>query len=206
MCISSRMLFSRRASCRVGATATHATSSPSGTSSSNAMRMESWFAASVRCAAPFRWRTHRRSLPRGASEGPALALAIVTRAPHSTPLAAGGFVHVDSAPRVSAVGRALPRHRVEQEQIIGALRGYWGAAHFNVDRLEELHRAVQVTARHLALPVEAYAGLDTFQKSNDAWIAAAEQLGEEAVRTALDRAGLAPHDVDHLVFVTVTGV
>ncbi|MFL5303391.1 MAG: type III polyketide synthase, partial [Anaeromyxobacteraceae bacterium] len=107
---------------------------------------------------------------------------------------------------MTAVGRALPPHRLDQEQLIAALRGLWAAKHYNVERLEDLHRAVQVTARHLALPIEAYASLDTFQKSNDAWIAAAEDLGEAAVRAALDRAGLAPSDVDHLIFVTVTGI
>jgi alkylresorcinol/alkylpyrone synthase len=100
----------------------------------------------------------------------------------------------------------LPPHRVEQEELIAALRGLWAAKHFNVERLEELHRAVKVSARHLALPLSEYARLDTFQKSNDAWIAAAQDLGEAALRTALDRAGLVPDEVDHLVFVTVTGI
>jgi alkylresorcinol/alkylpyrone synthase len=107
---------------------------------------------------------------------------------------------------VSAVGRALPVHRVDQETLIAALRDHWAKRHFNVERLEELHRAVQVTARHLALPLDAYAGLDSFARCNDAWIAAAQDLGERAVRDALSRAGLEPRDVDHLFFVTVTGI
>jgi alkylresorcinol/alkylpyrone synthase len=107
---------------------------------------------------------------------------------------------------VSAVGRALPEHHVDQETLIAALRGYWAARHFNVDRLEDLQRAVQVGGRHLALPLEAYPALDRFSRSNDAWIGAATDLGERAVRAGLARAGLAPEDVDHLFFVTVTGI
>jgi alkylresorcinol/alkylpyrone synthase len=114
--------------------------------------------------------------------------------------------HDDLAPRVSAVGRALPAHRLDQETLIAALRDHWARRHFNVERLEDLHRAVQVTARHLALPLDAYAGLDSFARCNDAWIAAAQDLGEAAVRDALSRAGLGPRDVDHLFFVTVTGI
>ena len=114
--------------------------------------------------------------------------------------------HDDLAPRVSAVGRALPAHRVDQETLIAALRDHWAKRHFNVERLEELHRAVQVTERYLALPLDAYAGLDSFARCNDAWIAAAQDLGEQAVRDALARAGLTPRDVDHLFFVTVTGI
>ncbi len=107
---------------------------------------------------------------------------------------------------MSAVGRALPPHHVDQEALIAALRGLWAKRHFNVDRLEDLHRAVQVTGRHLALPLDGYAGLDSFAKCNDAWLAAAQDLGEQAVRDALSRAGLAPADVGHLIFVTVTGI
>ena len=58
----------------------------------------------------------------------------------------------------------------------------------------------------MTLPLAAYPGLDGFRKSNDAWIAAAVDLGEQAVRSALDAAGLGPRDVDQLVFVTVTGL
>jgi alkylresorcinol/alkylpyrone synthase len=136
-----------------------------------------------------------------------MALETFSAEPHPSGLGAltGDLLHLP-APRVSAVGRALPPHRVEQEDLIRALRGLWAERHFNVERLEDLHRAVKVSARHLALPVDAYAALDTFRKSNDAWIAAAQGIGEDAVRAALEGAGLAPGDVDHLVFVTVTGI
>jgi alkylresorcinol/alkylpyrone synthase len=65
---------------------------------------------------------------------------------------------------------------------------------------------VQVKGRHLALPLEAYPALDGFQKTNDAWIEAATDLGAAAIRDGLARAGLSPGDVGHLWFVTVTGL
>jgi alkylresorcinol/alkylpyrone synthase len=58
----------------------------------------------------------------------------------------------------------------------------------------------------LALPVDEYLVLDTFQKRNNAWLQVAVPLGEQAVRRALAGVGLRPADVDHLFFVTVTGV
>ena len=108
--------------------------------------------------------------------------------------------------RIRAVGRALPAHYADQESLTAALSAAWGEAHFNPERLEALHRAVQVSGRHLALPLAAYRDLRTFAERNDAWTAAAVDLGEVAVRDALARAGLAPSDVDHLVFVTTTGI
>ncbi|PTL81424.1 type III polyketide synthase [Vitiosangium sp. GDMCC 1.1324] len=112
----------------------------------------------------------------------------------------------DSSPVIRAVERMLPPHYVPQDQIIGALRGLWSTRHFNIERLEELHRSVQVDGRFLALPIERYLSLVTFQQRNDAWIQAALDLGEQVVRKALDRAGLTPRDVDHVFFVTVTGI
>jgi alkylresorcinol/alkylpyrone synthase len=95
---------------------------------------------------------------------------------------------------------------VDQATLTAALRAHWARQHHNADRLEELHRAVKVRERHLALPLADYPGLDTFRKSNDAWIQASEALGAEAVLRGLDAAGLSPRDVDVLVFVTVTGL
>jgi alkylresorcinol/alkylpyrone synthase len=111
-----------------------------------------------------------------------------------------------ASPSVRAVARALPPHRVEQEHLIAALRGLWASQHFNVDRLEDLHRAVGVGARHLALPIEAYPALDTFQKRNDAWTRVAVELGEVAARDALAKAAIGPEEIDAIFFVTVTGL
>jgi alkylresorcinol/alkylpyrone synthase len=107
---------------------------------------------------------------------------------------------------VSAVGRVLPPHRLDQEQILDALRALWAAKHFNAARLDDLHRAVKVKARHLALPLERYPLLDSFSKQNDAFIEAAQGLGARAVEAALAAAGLGADQVDHFLFVTVTGI
>jgi alkylresorcinol/alkylpyrone synthase len=95
---------------------------------------------------------------------------------------------------------------VDQHTLVAAFRAYWGERHFNVDRLADLFRATQVKGRYLALPLGEYPALDTFEKSNAAYVRAGTDLGEVAIREALARAGLAPADVDHLFFVTVTGV
>lgn len=111
-----------------------------------------------------------------------------------------------SQPLVRSVGTALPPHYADQETLIAALRDLWATKHFNIARLEDLHRSVQVAGRYLALPVEQYAALDSFEKRNDAWIRVAQDIGAEAVSAALAEAGLTPRDVDHLFFVTVTGI
>lgn len=104
------------------------------------------------------------------------------------------------------MARTVPPHFASQAELIGAFRELWQREHFNVERLEQLHRAVGVEGRHLALPLDQYPQLKTFAARNDAWIDAAVELGERTVREALERAELGPADVDHFFFATVTGL
>lgn len=107
---------------------------------------------------------------------------------------------------IAAVRTAFPAHYYDQDTLIAALRLHWATRHHNLARLEALHRNVQVGGRYLALPLEVYATLDTFGKANDAWIRAAQDLGEVAVRTAMDAAGVSPDRVGAFFSTTVTGV
>jgi alkylresorcinol/alkylpyrone synthase len=108
--------------------------------------------------------------------------------------------------KIAAVGRALPPNYYDQSALLDGLRQRWSERLFNPARLERLHRNVLVGGRHLALPIDEYAGLTTWGKANDAWIRVAQEVGGAAVLDALARAGLAAADVDALIFVTVTGV
>ena len=109
-------------------------------------------------------------------------------------------------PRILAASRALPPHYVDQDTLLAAFRELWGQKHFNLERLEQLHRAVRVGGRHLALPLDQYRALESFADRNAAWTEAAVAAGEDAMRAALLAADVAPAQVDHLYFVTVTGI
>jgi alkylresorcinol/alkylpyrone synthase len=108
--------------------------------------------------------------------------------------------------RIAAVGAAFPPNFYDQETLLAAFRLHWASRHYNLDRLEALHRNVLVGGRHLALPLEQYPGLSGFGAANDAWIRVALDVGEAAVRNALAAAGLSAGDVDAIIFVSSTGV
>lgn len=82
----------------------------------------------------------------------------------------------------------------------------WGQKHFNPRRVEQLHRSVQVSERYLALPMEEYKKISSFTESNDHFIRVATDVGEKIVRNALEKAHLAPQDIDAIFFVSVTGL
>ena len=108
--------------------------------------------------------------------------------------------------RIAAVGSALPPHYYDQDALLDAFKRHWAQRHYNLDRLEALHRNVLVGGRHLALPIEEYERLESWGQANDAWIRVAQEVGERAVQDALRKSGLAADDVDSLMTVTVTGV
>lgn len=107
---------------------------------------------------------------------------------------------------ILAGATAFPPHHYSQDQIVSALKERWAERHFNLARLEQLHKNVAVEGRHLAVPLERYNELEGFGANNDAWIKVAVDLGEEALRQALGRAEVEPADVGQLVFTTVTGL
>lgn len=108
--------------------------------------------------------------------------------------------------RIVSVGRAFPENYYSQEALLAALREFWGPRFHNPRRLVDLHRNVLVGGRHLALPMEDYPKLSSFGEANDAFIHSAVDLGERAIRDALERASLEPRDIRHLFFVSVTGL
>lgn len=108
--------------------------------------------------------------------------------------------------QIAAVGRALPAHYYPQEELAAALRTLWSGRFHNPRRLDEIHRNVLVGGRHLALPIEAYERLTGFGDANAAFIACGLELGERALREALEGAGLCPEAIDHVFSVSVTGI
>jgi len=108
--------------------------------------------------------------------------------------------------RITGVGSAHPSHVYDQRTLTAFLEELWSSRPEVCRRLAALHANLAVEQRALAMPLEDYRDPSTFGQRNDAWIAAALEIGERAVRAALDRAGLVPSDVDAIISSTVTGV
>src|SRR3954468_20918759 len=104
--------------------------------------------------------------------------------------------------QIASVGRAFPAHYYDQETLTAALAAVWSTRHHNLQRLTTLHKNVLVGGRHLALPLEDYPKLHSFTASNDAFIRVGTELGAHACTDALQLAGLQPHDIDHIFFVS----
>lgn len=109
-------------------------------------------------------------------------------------------------PRILAVRSTLPGHRHAQAEVTEAfaVRGQMSAAERS--RLERLHAASDVNTRHTVLPLPEYDALVGAGAVNDRYVAEATMLGERALRTALDAAGVPAAALDLLIVTSVTGV
>ena len=136
--------------------------------------------------------------------------AWAARAPVSDASAGASPEAFGTAPVILAASTALPPNVIEQESIATLLKALWGEKYDQSRRwrstFEQIQRSVRIDRRYLALPVSEYPALDSFAKTNDAYTRVAPELGAAAAQSALAAAGMSPRDVDHLFFVTGTGI
>lgn len=108
--------------------------------------------------------------------------------------------------RIASASTALPVNAYPQGVITDMIAPMITADVTKQAVLRRMHAASGVGTRHLVMPIESYRDPHTFTQSNDLFIDVAARLAEDALRTALDSAGLGPGDVDYLMFTSVTGI
>jgi alkylresorcinol/alkylpyrone synthase len=121
-----------------------------------------------------------------------------------------GTAESPKGPRIVAAATALPPNVVDQQSLAAMMRWLW-REHYDGSRrwrstFDQIQRSVRVDRRHLALPIGEYPALDSFSKTNAAWTRLASDIGAQVAGSALAAAGMSPHDVDHLFFITGTGI
>ncbi|MGH1341401.1 MAG: type III polyketide synthase [Nannocystales bacterium] len=108
--------------------------------------------------------------------------------------------------RVLSVGTACPSHTVTQEESKAFAANFFAGSLPALARLLPAFDNTRIEQRHLVRPVSWYAQPHTFAEKNAVYCEAALELSTRAAEKALDRACVAPGDVDSVVFVSSTGI
>jgi alkylresorcinol/alkylpyrone synthase len=105
-----------------------------------------------------------------------------------------------AAPAIAAAAVEFPSHRHSQDEVIAALASFAGPEFLRFASTSG------VQTRHLALPLTRYPQLSGFTEANEAYLEVALDIGERALRSALDTAKIRPSEVDIVFSTTVTGL
>jgi alkylresorcinol/alkylpyrone synthase len=110
-------------------------------------------------------------------------------------------------PRLEAVATALPEPSYAQNEIKPfAASMFFEGLDPEDHRLIAVFDTAGVERRHFCMPLEWYATRRGFAATNALYVEHAAALAERAAVAVLERAGLTTTDVDHLVFVSTTGL
>ncbi|MEM7517503.1 MAG: hypothetical protein AAF368_11350, partial [Planctomycetota bacterium] len=112
--------------------------------------------------------------------------------------------HENSAPRLHVPASAFPEHRVDPKLSVATLQRLFPAE--SPAFIEGLVRRSGIADRALARDPETLFSGEGFGARNDAYRGIALEVGAEAARSALERAGVLPDEVDVLIDVSCTGL
>jgi alkylresorcinol/alkylpyrone synthase len=109
-------------------------------------------------------------------------------------------------PLLTGLATATPAHRTRQGDARSLAAHLFQETLAAQPRLLEVFDHTGIEQRYTCMPLEWYGADHGFAERNDLYLEHASRLAAGVALRALHRAGLAPPDIDHLVFVSSTGL
>ena len=111
-----------------------------------------------------------------------------------------------ASPRILSLATAVPPFHYRQEDVLGLAQRVFAERDLGDRRLLAVFEHTSVGSRNLCVPLEWFEREHSFGEKNDLYIQHAFELAKSVTSTALDHALLAPHQIDHVIFVSSTGL
>jgi alkylresorcinol/alkylpyrone synthase len=109
-------------------------------------------------------------------------------------------------PRVVAIATATPDYSYSQEQMRAFASRVFSPLLSDEPNLLGIFENAEINTRHLCLPLEWLEEQHSFAEKNARYIQEAESLGTAVARRVLERAQLEATDIDHVFFISSTGI
>src|SRR5262249_27887161 len=110
------------------------------------------------------------------------------------------------APRLVSIATARPEHEATQSDARALVERMFRGTEAGSARLLQVFEHSGIERRRVCMPLEWYLASHAFEEQNALYLEHALKLGGAAAKAALARAGLAPADVDHVLYVSTTGI
>jgi len=108
---------------------------------------------------------------------------------------------------IISAGTALPSYTGSQAEVAQFARRHFDGKLRRTEQLMQIFANTQIDTRHFVVPLTWFDEANhSWKTRNDLYIASAEAMGLASARQALDRAGLEPHEVDYIIYVSTSGL
>ncbi|WP_037464489.1 type III polyketide synthase [Shimazuella kribbensis] len=108
--------------------------------------------------------------------------------------------------KIVAVGTAVPPYSLSQTDAKAFAGELFSGIFPQIERLMTIFENTAIQRRYISCPQEWFRSEHTFPERNELYIKMACQLAEDAIRQSLDQANTHPKDIDHIIFVSSTGI
>ncbi|SFI88427.1 type III polyketide synthase [Thermoflavimicrobium dichotomicum] len=108
--------------------------------------------------------------------------------------------------RILSIGTAVPPYTYNQAEIRDFSKQLFQDTFPHIDRLLSIFENTAIEQRYFSRPREWYEEDRSFKERNQIYIEMACQLGEQAIQRCLESTGIQPHEIDHFLFVSTTGL
>lgn len=108
--------------------------------------------------------------------------------------------------RLVAIGTAVPPYQMKQSEVKAFARQHFFDSFEDLDRLLTLFDHTGIEKRYFSKPREWFEQDHSFAEKNDAYLESAAQLGKEAIQKCLKLADVSIDEIDHLIFISTTGM
>lgn len=109
-------------------------------------------------------------------------------------------------PSIIGIAGTVPRHTVSQDEVRALAETLFRHAGFDVRELLPVFANSSVRTRHLCVDLAWFRSEAGFAERSRVYREEGAHLAERAAVLACERAGVSPRDIDHLFFVSTTGI
>jgi alkylresorcinol/alkylpyrone synthase len=109
-------------------------------------------------------------------------------------------------PGIMSIGTTVPPYKIRQNEASQIVKNLFGHSDLELHRLLPIFQNTEIDERYFSAPIEWYEQNHGFATKNRLYVQTTLALCCEAVKKACESARIQPQEIDHIFFVSTTGI